>query len=435
MKILLYPDKQQLLQKLARPYISNSEVSQQVSAIRVSVAQRGDDALRELSERFDGIALPDMQVPASAFYEAEKALSPALKEAINRAAANIEKFHRTQMQPFIQTMVEEGVTCWQRSVPVGRVGMYVPGGSAPLISTVLMLAIPARIANCPERVMCTPPDKNGNLDPAILYAAQLSGITRVFKVGGAQAIAAMTYGTQTIPRVDKVFGPGNQYVTEAKQQALAQGVAIDMPAGPSEVLIIADKTANPAFVAADLLAQAEHGADSQSVLLTNDRILLEAVQEQVKQQLEDLPRKGVAGMALRNSVMVLVKDMQEAMVISNDYAPEHLILAVANAEEMSMEVRQAGSVFLGNYTPESVGDYASGTNHTLPTNGFARSYSGLNMDAFLKKITFQQLSSTGIQSLGPTVEVLAEAEKLQGHRNAVTLRLKQLANKMKEVKP
>ncbi|MGM0551626.1 MAG: histidinol dehydrogenase [Bacteroidota bacterium] len=435
MKILLYPDKQQLLQKLARPYISNSEVSQQVSAIRVSVAQRGDDALRELSERFDGIALPDMQVPASAFYEAEKALSPALKEAINRAAANIEKFHRTQMQPFIQTMVEEGVTCWQRSVPVGRVGMYVPGGSAPLISTVLMLAIPARIANCPERVMCTPPDKNGNLDPAILYAAQLSGITRVFKVGGAQAIAAMTYGTQTIPRVDKVFGPGNQYVTEAKQQALAQGVAIDMPAGPSEVLIIADKTANPAFVAADLLAQAEHGADSQSVLLTNDRILLEAVQEQVKQQLEDLPRKEVAGMALRNSVMVLVKDMQEAMVISNDYAPEHLILAVANAEEMSMEVRQAGSVFLGNYTPESVGDYASGTNHTLPTNGFARSYSGLNMDAFLKKITFQQLSSTGIQSLGPTVEVLAEAEKLQGHRNAVTLRLKQLANKMKEVKP
>ncbi|MFO7940687.1 MAG: histidinol dehydrogenase [Bacteroidales bacterium] len=435
MKILLYPDKQQLLQKLARPYISNSEVSQQVSAIRVSVAQRGDDALRELSERFDGIALPDMRVPASAFYEAEKALSPALKEAINRAAANIEKFHRTQMQPFIQTMVEEGVTCWQRSVPVGRVGMYVPGGSAPLISTVLMLAIPARIANCPERVMCTPPDKNGNLDPAILYAAQLSGITRVFKVGGAQAIAAMTYGTQTIPRVDKVFGPGNQYVTEAKQQALAQGVAIDMPAGPSEVLIIADKTANPAFVAADLLAQAEHGADSQSVLLTNDRILLEAVQEQVKQQLEDLPRKGVAGMALRNSVMVLVKDMQEAMVISNDYAPEHLILAVANAEEMSMEVRQAGSVFLGNYTPESVGDYASGTNHTLPTNGFARSYSGLNMDAFLKKITFQQLSSTGIQSLGPTVEVLAEAEKLQGHRNAVTLRLKQLANKMKEVKP
>jgi histidinol dehydrogenase len=435
MKILLYPDKQQLLQKLARPYISNSEVSQQVSAIRVSVAQRGDDALREFSERFDGIALPDMRVCESAFYEAEKSLSPALKEAINRAAGNIDKFHRTQMQPFIQTMVEEGVTCWQRSVPVGRVGMYVPGGSAPLISTVLMLAIPARIAGCPESVMCTPPDKNGNIDPAILYAAQLSGITQVFKVGGAQAIAAMTYGTQSIPRVDKVFGPGNQYVTEAKQQALAQGVAIDMPAGPSEVLIIADKTANPAFVAADLLAQAEHGADSQSVLLTNDRILLEAVQEQVKQQLEDLPRKGVAGMALRNSVMVLVKDMQEAMVISNNYAPEHLILAVTNAEEMSMEVRQAGSVFLGNYTPESVGDYASGTNHTLPTNGFARSYSGLNMDAFLKKITFQQLSSTGIQSLGPTVEVLAEAEKLQGHRNAVTLRLKQLANKMEEVKP
>jgi len=254
-------------------------------------------------------------------------------------------------------------------------------------------------------------------------------------VGGAQAIAAMTYGTQSIPKVDKLFGPGNQYVTEAKQQALAQGVAIDMPAGPSEVLIIGDKTANPAFVAADLLAQAEHGADSQSVLLTDDRTLLEAVQEQIRQQLANLPRKEVAAMALRNSVMVLVKDMQEAMSIANDYAPEHMILAVVNAEAMSREVRQAGSVFLGNYTPESVGDYASGTNHTLPTNGFARSYSGLNIDAFVKKITFQQLSSTGIQSLGSTVEVLAEAEQLQGHRNAVTLRLKQLAKQMEEVKP
>jgi len=433
MKVLLYPDKKQLLEKLARPYSGNKEVTEQVNRIRVSVSERGDDAVREFSLRFDGASFPDMEVTPMAFQEAEDIIPGELKMAIRRAANNIEKFHETQLQSGSRTIVEEGVTCWQRTVPVESVGLYVPGGSAPLISTVLMLAIPARIAGCPKRIMCTPPDKNGNIDPAILYAAQISGVTQVFKVGGAQAIAAMTYGTAIIPKVDKLFGPGNQYVTEAKQQALSQGVAIDMPAGPSEVLMIADKTANPAFVAADLLAQAEHGTDSQSILLTDDQTLLDSVQEELKQQLQDLPRKEVAGLALRNSVMVLVNDMQEAMSISNEYAPEHLILAVNNPEQMSLEVRQAGSVFLGNYTPESVGDYASGTNHTLPTNGFARNYSGLNMDAFVKKITFQQLTPSGIKSLGPTVETLAEAEQLQGHKNAVTLRLKALQKQIEEV--
>ncbi|MDP1744715.1 MAG: histidinol dehydrogenase, partial [Bacteroidota bacterium] len=349
-----------------------------------------------------------------------------LKAAIQLAKSNIEKFHAAQIETSGVIETTKGVNCWRESRAIEKVGIYIPGGSAPLFSTVLMLGIPAKLAGCKEIVLCTPPDKKGEIDPAILYTANLVGITSVYSIGGIQAIAAMAFGTQTVPKADKIFGPGNQYVTAAKQAAQQSGIAIDMPAGPSEVLIIADKSCNPSFVAADLLSQAEHGADSQVILLSDDEKVLDKITVELKNQLKALPRKEVAEKALKNSKAIILKNTQECIEFSNLYAPEHLILATVKAKKMIPEIINEGSVFLGNYSCESAGDYASGTNHTLPTNGYARSYSGVSLDSFVKKITFQELSREGIQNIGPAIELMAEAEQLFAHKNAVTLRLKSL---------
>ena len=354
-----------------------------------------------------------------------------MKNAIRIAAENITKFHNAQVPEIISIETTKGITCWQNAVPIEKVGLYIPGGSAPLISTVLMLAIPAQIAKCKNIILCTPPDKNGEINPAILFAAKISGITDIFACGGAQAIAAMAYGTQTIPKVDKIFGPGNQFVTMAKQIVSSQGIAIDMPAGPSEVLILADDSANPEFVAADLLSQAEHGPDSQVILLTICKDLINQTLIALNDQLAALQRKYIARQSMKSGVIILLNDKQEMIQICNQYAPEHLIISTKNPEQIAQQITQAGSVFLGNYTPESLGDYASGTNHTLPTNGFARSYSGLNMDAYYKKITFQKASKTGLEIIGPFVETIAEAEQLQAHKNAVSVRLKNIKNEKK----
>lgn len=383
----------------------------------------GDRAVLDYEEKFDRVSLSSLQVTEAEMEAAEQLVPEELKDALRQAERNIATFHEAQRFQGKKIETAPGVVCWQKAVPIEKVGLYIPGGTAPLFSTVLMLAVPARLAGCREIVLCTPPDREGRVNPAILYAARLAGVHRIFKAGGVQAIGAMAYGTETVPKVYKIFGPGNQYVMAAKQQVSLHEVAIDMPAGPSEVLIVADEKANPVFVAADLLSQAEHGADSQVLLVTTSDRMLERVREEVQVQLEKLPRRELAVRSLEHSKLILVHSMEEAMELANAYAPEHLILEVEDYTSLSEKVVNAGSVFMGAYTPESAGDYASGTNHTLPTSGYARAYSGVNLDSFVRKITFQELSPEGIRNIGPAIEKLASGEQLDAHKNAVTLRL------------
>jgi histidinol dehydrogenase len=412
---------------LARPALAAANLEATVAQILQEVRQRGDAAVQEYTLRFDKVAVDHLEVSATELAEAEASLDTALKTAIQTAKANIETFHTAQQsQPeVIETM--PGVFCWRKNVGIDKVGLYIPGGTAPLFSTVLMLGVPAKLAGCKEIVLCSPPGADGKIHPAILFAAKTVGVTRIFKAGGVQAIGAMAYGTKSIPQVYKIFGPGNQYVTAAKQLVSREKVAIDMPAGPSEVLVCADESANPAFVAADLLAQAEHGIDSQVVVLAFSDDLLHAVLQEVENQVALLPRAEITRQALENSVAVLVNTRAEALELINDYAPEHLILAMHDADDFAEQVQNAGSVFIGNYTPESVGDYASGTNHTLPTNGYARAYSGVSLDSFVKKITFQRLTPEGLKNIGPTVETMAIAEELVAHQRAVSIRLEEMS--------
>lgn len=422
MKKYINPGRSEWPEILQRPMLDNAALRVKVSGILASIRIDGDAAVKDLTQKFDGGALEDNLVTQAEMTAAEASLAPELKDAIRQAAENIQTFHRQQLQPseIIQTM--PGILCWRRNVGIEKVGLYIPGGTAPLFSTILMLAIPAVIAGCKEIVLCSPPDKEGKLHPAILFAAQLVGVTKVFKIGGVQAIGAMAYGTETVPKVHKIFGPGNQYVMCAKMLVQESGVAIDMPAGPSEVCVLADASAEPAFVAADLLSQAEHGPDSQALLITTAQDMIGQVEAEVERQLESLPRKEIATKALSNSKLIFVPDKKDAMDFVNAYAPEHLIISCADAETLGGKVINAGSVFLGNYSPESVGDYASGTNHTLPTNGYAHAYSGVSVDSFVKKITYQKLSQEGLQNIAQTVELMAEAEGLQAHANAVRVR-------------
>lgn len=411
-------------QYLQRPAFDASSLHNKVKNILQDVKQNGNTALKKYAEQFDGVCLNEFAVSQKEIDEAIKQVDENLKEAIAIAAKNIRLFHERQLaqKEIIQTM--PGIFCWRKSVAIDKVGLYIPGGSAPLFSTILMLAIPANIAGCKEIIMCSPPGKNGKLNAAIIYAAHVVGITKIYKIGGVQAIAAMAYGTESIEKVYKIFGPGNQYVTCAKQLIQQDGIAIDMPAGPSEVCVLADESANISFVAADLLSQAEHGADSQVLLITTNEILAGEIKIEIEQQLQQLPRKDIAEKALQNSKIILVENINEAIKIANEYAPEHLIICCVNDEKIAEKITNAGSVFLGNFSPESVGDYASGTNHTLPTNGFANAYSGVSVDSFVKKITFQKLTQQGLQQIGKTVQLMAEAEGLQAHANAVTIRLK-----------
>jgi len=411
---------------LRRPVLDNRSLEEKVAEILAEVRRDGDSAVRKFSLAFDKSAPEVLELTAAEIASGADGLEESLKAAIRRAAENITTFHQLQLrqEPSVETM--PGVRCWRKSIGIGKVGLYIPGGTAPLFSTLLMLAIPAKLAGCGEIVLCSPPDREGRLHPAILFAASLVGVTRIFKVGGVQAIAAMAYGTESIPAVYKIFGPGNQYVTCAKQLVQRDGLAIDMPAGPSEVAVFADETAYPGFVAADLLSQAEHGVDSQVVLVSTDPVMVDTVLAMVEIQLNDLPRADIARHALQNSRAFLVRDAAQAMELLNEYAPEHLILACADAELLAEQVINAGSVFLGFFSPESVGDYASGTNHVLPTNGYARAYSGVSLDSFVKKVTFQQLTREGLNGIGDTVRLMAEAEGLEAHARAVTLRIEEL---------
>jgi len=411
-----------------RPTADNQEIDATVQSILARVKSEGDRAIREMSLKFDGAHLDDLKVTENELEDSLRSVTPELKRALSIAKENIEKFHSTQLAVEKAIETQPGVMCRRKNIPVERVGLYVPGGSAPLFSTVLMLAVPAKIAGCKRIIMCTPPDKRGKINPLILYSAMITGVTEIYKTGGAQAVAAMAYGTKTIPRVDKIFGPGNRFVTRAKEIVQTQGIAIDMPAGPSEVLVIADKNADPEFIAADLLAQAEHGPDSQVLLVTDHRPLLKNVSGEIMKQIRNLQRKAIALKALNNCLLVLLADLDKCIDFSNQYAPEHLIINTSEAVALAEKVINAGSVFIGEYSCESSGDYASGPNHTLPTNGYARSFSGLSTDNFVKKITFQEISSTGIKNIGPVVEIMAEAESLYGHKNAVTVRLKRLKN-------
>lgn len=426
MQIIHNPERTEWKALTQRPYLDNSAVLHSVQNILDKVRQKGDSALRLFAQQFDGTVLDDLLVSDGEIADAEKKLSDGLKTAIQQAKKNIQTFHEAQakQEAVVETM--PGVQCWRRSVGIEKVGLYIPGGTAPLFSTVLMLAVPAQLAGCKEIILCTPCSKSGGVHPAVLYAAKECGITKIFKTGGAQAVAAMAYGTETIPQVYKIFGPGNQYVTAAKQLVQMQGIAIDMPAGPSEVCVLADDTANSSFVAADLLSQAEHGADSQVLLVSTSEKLVQETAQQVIKQLANLPRKELAQQALANSKAVLVNNMMEAIELVNEYAAEHLILCCADADGVSQQIANAGSVFIGNYSPESAGDYASGTNHTLPTNTCARAYSGVSVDSFVKKITYQKLSEQGLQNIGNTVIEMAEAEGLEAHANAVRLRLQLL---------
>ena len=426
MQSYINPPKSDWSDLLQRPRVDVSDLYEKTEAILAEIQQEGDAAVRRYSERFDGYQGAELEVTQAEITQAETALPEDLKAAIRRAADNIEKFHASQWQPMQKVETQTGVTCWQKSVPIEKVGLYIPGGTAPLFSTVLMLGIPARIAGCKEIVLCTPPDEQGGIHPAILFAARLAGVQRIFRIGGIQAIGAMAYGTETVPKMYKIFGPGNRFVTAAKQLVGLKNTAIDMPAGPSEVLVMADDSANPAFVAADLLSQAEHGADSQVILLSTSDEVLQATLAEVDKQVKQLPRRAGAEGALSDSRAILLTSLDEMMEMSNFYAPEHLILSVRNAAEVAEKVVNAGSVFIGHYTPESAGDYASGTNHTLPTHGHARSYSGVNLDSYIRKITFQEITPEGLQELGPVIETMAEAELLQAHKNAVSLRLKSL---------
>ncbi len=411
---------------LKRPQFDARELDKRVGDILEDIRNYGIEAIRKYTEKFDGVALGDISVTVQEIAEAANLIDDNLKNAIQTAAVNIRKFHESQVPQTKKITTTNGVTCWQKAVAIEKVGLYIPGGSAPLFSTVLMLGIPAKIAGCKEIVLCTPPDKSGKINPAILFAAQVVGVTKIFKLGGVQAIGAMAYGIDCVPKVNKIFGPGNQYVMAAKQLVSITDVAIDMPAGPSEVAVMADSTANPEFIASDLLSQAEHGPDSQVVLVTNDASLVERVARELEKQLNMLPRKAIAEKALANSQAVVLNNENEMIALINNYAPEHLIVSMKNYLEVAEKITNAGSVFLGNYTPESAGDYASGTNHTLPTNGWARSFSGVNLDSFLKKITFQEITSEGLKNLGPVIETMAAAELLDAHKNAVTLRLKEL---------
>jgi len=423
MQIYKYPEKTKWKQILARPVFDSEALFDTVRVVLNDVKQRGDAAVREYTEKFDKVSLTALEVTPEEIASAEKEIPFLLKQAIEMARRNIWKFHMEQQHELPEIQTSPGVYCWQKAVPIEKVGLYIPGGTAPLFSTVLMLGIPAQIAECKEIVLCSPPDKNGNIHPAVLYAAKVAGVHRIFKIGGTQAIAAMAYGTETVPKVYKIFGPGNQYVTAAKQLVSLKDVAIDMPAGPSEVEVLVDKTANPAFVASDLLSQAEHGVDSQAVLVTVDEELVEKVVEQIDIQLEQLPRKELAAKALENSKIIVLKTLEEAVEMTNEYAPEHLIIATHYYMGVAENITNAGSVFLGNYSPESAGDYASGTNHTLPTNGYAKAYNGVNLDSFVRKITFQQLTKEGLTNLSNAIILMAENEQLQAHSNAVKIRL------------
>ena len=423
MKIYNKPNKEQWAELVKRPVINQEQLTQAVTSIINDVKQTGDKALVKYARMFDGVELESLEVSTQEIEKAILGTPQELKDAIGVAYNNISAFHKAQQVKEEVVETTPGVKCWRKSVAIEKVGLYIPGGSAPLFSTILMLGVPAQIADCKEIVLCTPPNKNQAINPAILYTAQLVGINKVYKVGGAQAIAAMANGTETIPQVYKIFGPGNQYVTKAKELVQQSGVAIDMPAGPSEVLVIADETCKPVFVAADLLSQAEHGADSQVILLSDNEKVVEECLAEVNKQVEDLPRKETALKALNNSKAIVLDSIDECIELSNEYAPEHLIIASENANRFINGITNAGSVFLGNYSCESAGDYASGTNHTLPTNGFAKNYSGVSLDSFVKKITCQELSKEGINNIGRAIEIMAEAEDLVAHKNAVTLRL------------
>lgn len=423
MKILIEPGRAQWPALCQRPQLETDFLDGTVRNILTRVKQSGDAALREFNLQFDKVNLTSLLVPQAEITEATESITDELKAAIKQAAQNIQKFHAAQKREVSKIETMPGVVCWRKAVPIQKVGIYVPGGSAPLFSTVLMLAIPAALAGCEEVVLCTPPDNQGKINPAILFAAQITGVKKVFKVGGAQAIAAMAYGTESIPQVSKIFGPGNQYVTKAKQLVNTEGLAIDMPAGPSEVLVLADNSANPVHVAADLLSQAEHGGDSQVVLVASEKKLVDEVINHIQQQLERLPRKSIAQEALRNSLGIVLESTQSQIDFINQYAPEHLILNTSGCDVIADQIMNAGSIFLGPYSPESVGDYASGTNHTLPTAGYAKAYGGVSLESFTKYITIQKLSPNGLANIANTVIAMAEAEQLQGHANAVKVRL------------
>ena len=408
---------------LERPTKTVDDIEATVKEIFKEVQKKGDEAITKYTSLFDGVAVDNLEVTPEEINEAIASIPQELQDAIQLAKSNIEKFHTAQKTTRVSVETTPGVACWQEKRPIQKIGLYIPGGTAPLFSTVLMLAVPANIAGCKEIVLCSPPDKKGKINPAILYAAQLCGVTKILKVGGIQAIAGLTFGTASIPKVYKIFGPGNQFVTVAKQLATQFGVAIDMPAGPSELLIVADETAVPAFIASDLLSQAEHGIDSQVILVSTSKDLIDAVETEIQTQLEVLPRKAIATKAIENSKLIYVENDQIALDLIDEYGPEHFIICAKNEDFYVNNIGNAGSVFIGNYTPESAGDYASGTNHTLPTNGYAKNYSGVNLDSFLKSMTFQKITAEGIQNIGPAIELMAEAEGLQAHKNAVTLRL------------
>lgn len=424
MKIYKYPTREELKELLKRPVRDAGQLNATVAAVLADIKTKGDAAVKEYEEKFDHVSLQDLAVTEAEMQEAEQLVSNDLKQALVLAHQNIEKFHASQKFQAEHVQVTEGVECWQKSVPIQKVGLYIPGGTAPLFSTVLMLATPAKIAGCEEIVLCTPPARDGKVNPAILVAARIAGVSKIFKIGGVQAIGAMAYGTESVPKVYKIFGPGNQFVMCAKQQVSLHDVAIDMPAGPSEVEVLADDSSNPVFVAADLLSQAEHGVDSQVLLVTKNEQIIEKVQQEVERQLALLPRNEIAAQSLEYSKIILVRDDEEMMDVTNQYAPEHLIIETKNYMELSEKVINAGSVFLGSLTPESAGDYASGTNHTLPTNGYAVAYNGVNLDSYNRKITFQHITEEGIQSIGRTVELMAEAEGLDAHKNAMTVRMR-----------
>ena len=426
MKTYQYPKKEDWKEIVERPHLDVSQLNATVSAVLQDVKANGDEAVKRYEEKFDHVRLPQLAVTQAEMDEAERLVSKELHDALVLAHDNIARFHAAQTFEGKKIETAKGVTCWQKSVAIEKVGLYIPGGTAPLFSTVLMLATPAKIAGCREIVLCTPPNKDGKVHPAILVAARIAGVSRIFKAGGVQAVGAMAYGTESVPKVYKIFGPGNQYVMAAKQQVSLHDVAIDMPAGPSEVCVIADETSRPDFVAADLLSQAEHGIDSQVLLISTSEKLLAEVKAEIAAQLERLPRKEIARQALDNSRLVLVRDKEEAMQLSNAYAPEHLILATDDYEQLAEKVVNAGSVFLGKYACESAGDYASGTNHTLPTHGYALAYNGVNLDSYNRKMTFQYLSEEGVRTIGPAVECMAADEQLEAHKNAMTLRLKSL---------
>ncbi len=422
------PDRTEWTKLLKRPTQTVSDIEDLVTDVFKDVQLGGDNSLKRYTEKFDGVSLNSLLVSKEEIVDSNQLISEDLKKAIQLAKANIETFHKAQKTGRVEVETAPGVSCWQEKRPIQKVGLYIPGGTAPLFSTILMLAIPANLAGCSEIVLCTPPNKEGKVNPAILYTASLCGVTKIFRVGGIQAIAGMTFGTESIPKVYKIFGPGNQYVTVAKQIATKHGVAIDMPAGPSELLVLADDTADASFVASDLLSQAEHGVDSQVILVSTSKDMLGKVEKEVENQLKVLPRREIAEKAIKNSKLIYIKNDQNAIDLINEYGPEHYIVCVKNEDFFIENTVNAGSVFIGNYTPESAGDYASGTNHTLPTNGYAKQYSGVNLDSFMKSMTFQKITEEGIQNIGEAIELMAEAEGLEAHKNAVTLRLNSLKN-------